>query len=169
MCLLPPKDLSRTPGGSTRSQRMHYDGSFEVPVPKQKVYDFVMDPAKITSIFPDVQDVKVIDENNFTLKAKVGISFIKGMMDVKMNIAERNPPTFARMKAKGNGLSSSVELDNTFTMEDAPGGSGTVVKWAADAKIAGLMASVGSRLIDAAAQKYVAEIIGSLKEKLSSA
>ena len=169
MCLLPPKDLSRTPGGSTRFQRMHYDGSFEVPVPKQKVYDFVMDPAKITSIFPDVQDVKVIDENNFTLKAKVGISFIKGMMDVKMNIAERTPPTFARMKAKGNGLSSSVELDNSFAIEDAPGGSGTVVKWAADAKIAGLMASVGSRLIDAAAQKYVAEIIGSLKEKLSSA
>jgi carbon monoxide dehydrogenase subunit G len=114
--------------------QMHYDGAFEVPVPKQKVYDFVMDPEKITSIFPDVQDVKVIDENNFTLKAKVGISFIRGMMDVKMNIAER-----------------------------------TVVKWAADAKISGLMASVGSRLIDAAAQKYVTQIIGSLKEKLSSA
>ena len=147
---------------------MHYDGSFEVPVPKQKVYDFVMDPSKITSIFPDVQDVKVIDEDNFTLKAKVGISFIRGMMDVKMNIVERNSPTFARMKAKGNGLGSSVELENTFTIEDAPAGNGTVVKWAADAKIAGLMASVGSRLIDAAAQKYVAEIIGSLREKLSS-
>ena len=148
---------------------MHYEGTFEVPVKKETVYSFVMDPAKITSIFPDVQDVKVVDENNFTLKAKVGISFIRGMMDVKMNIVERTPATFARMKAKGNGLSSTVELDNTFTMEDATGGSGTVVKWAADAKISGLMASVGSRLIDAAAQKYVAEIIGSLKEKLSSA
>jgi carbon monoxide dehydrogenase subunit G len=145
---------------------MHYDGSFEVPMPKEKVYDFVMDPMKITSIFPDVQDVRVIDADNFTLKAKVGISFIRGMMDVKMNIAEKRPPTFARMKAKGNGLSSSVELDNTFTMEDAPGG--TLVKWAADAKISGLMASVGSRLIDAAAQKYVSEIIGSLKQKLSA-
>lgn len=148
---------------------MHYDGSFEVPLSKQKVYDFVMDPSKITSIFPDVQDVKVIDANNFTLKAKVGISFIRGMMDVKMNIAEKTPPTFARMKAKGSGLSSSVELDNTFTMEDAPGGKGTVVKWAADAKISGLMASVGSRLIDAAAQKYVTDVIGSLKQKLASA
>jgi uncharacterized protein len=159
------------PGSRRRREgfnAMHYDGSFEVPIQKQKVYDFVVDPAKITSIFPDVQDVRVIDENNFALKAKVGISFIRGMMDVKMSIVERNPPSFARMKAKGNGLSSSVELENTFTMEDAAGGSGTIVKWAADAKIAGLMASVGSRLIDAAAQKYVAEIIGSLKEKLSS-
>lgn len=147
---------------------MHYEGSFEVPVSKQKVYEFVVDPRKVTSIFPDVQDVKVIDENNFSLKAKVGISFIRGMMDVKMTIVERNPPGQAKMRAKGNGISSSVELENTFTMEDAPGGSGSVVKWAADAKISGLMASVGSRLIDAAAQKYVAEIIGSLKQKLSS-
>ncbi|MGH9918304.1 MAG: SRPBCC domain-containing protein, partial [Nitrososphaerales archaeon] len=68
-------------------------------MPKQKVYDFVMDPAKITSIFPDVQDVKVLDADNFTLKAKVGISFIRGMMDVKLTIAERTSPTFAKMKA----------------------------------------------------------------------
>lgn len=147
---------------------MHYDGSFEVPVPKQKVYDFVTDPSKVTSIFPDVQDVKMIDADTFSLKAKVGISFMKGMMDVKMTIVDRKPPGFAKMKAKGNGISSSVELENTFTMEDATGGAGTLVKWAADAKIGGLMASVGSRLIDAAAQKYVADIIGSLKEKLSS-
>jgi len=147
---------------------MHYDGDFVVPASKQKVYDFVVDPAKITSIFPDVQDVKVIDKDNFTLKAKVGISFIRGMMDVKMTVVERNPPSFARMRAKGSGLSSSVELENKFNIEDAPGGAGTRVKWAADAKIAGLMASVGSRLMDAAAQKYVSEIIESLKEKLSS-
>ena len=146
---------------------MHYDGSFEVPAKKDKVYEFVTDPAKITSIFPDVQDIKVVDPNTFTLKAKVGISFIKGMMDVKLNIVERNPPSVVKMKAKGNGLSSSVELENTFTMEDARAG-GTVVKWTADAKVAGLMASVGSRLMEAAAEKYVVEIIGSLKQKLSS-
>src|SRR5208283_1425435 len=97
---------------------MHYDGSFEVPAKKEMVYEFVTDPNKITSIFPDVQDVKVIDPNNFTLKAKVGISFIRGMMDVKLNIVEKDPPKFAKMKAKGNGLSSSVELDNTFNLED---------------------------------------------------
>ena len=147
---------------------MHYDGAFDVPSSKQKVFDFLMDPAKIASIFPDAQDVKKIDEDNFSLKAKVGVSFVKGMMDVKMSVVERRPPVFARMKAKGNGLGSSVELENTFNIDDSPGGKGTTVKWSADAKIAGLMASVGSRLIEAAAQKYVAEIVWSLKEKLST-
>src|SRR5260370_42621732 len=96
---------------------MHYDGSFEVPVSKEKVYDFVMNPSKITSIFPDGQDLKIVDEDNFSLKAKGGISFIRGRRDVKMTIVERNPPPFAKMRAKGNGLSSSVELDNPIAMD----------------------------------------------------
>ena len=146
---------------------MHYDGSFEVPADRKTVYDFVTDPNKVTSIFPDVQDVKVVDANNFSLKAKVGISFVRGMMDVKMTITERTPPNSIKMHAKGNGLGSSVELDNSFTLEDPASGKGTLVKWSADAKVAGLMASVGSRLMDAAAQKYVSDIIGSLKQKLS--
>jgi len=130
------------------------------------VYDFVTDPRRVTSIFPDVQSLKVADENNFSLKAKVGMSFIKGTMDVKLSLVDNRRPTFSKLKARGTGLNSSVDLESSFTLEDAPGG-GTHVKWAAEAKISGMMASVGSRLIDSAANKYVKEIIGSLEKKLS--
>lgn len=145
---------------------MHYDGTFEVPAAQDMVYAFITDPARITAIFPDVQDVKVTDENNFSLKAKVGLSFIRGMMDVKGTMSEKRPSSYAKLKARGNGLSSSVDLESTFNLEGGQNG-GTVVKWAADAKVAGLMASVGSRLMDSAAEKYVTQIITSLKTKLS--
>lgn len=145
---------------------MHHEGSFDVPAAKEKVYDFITDPNKITTIFPDVQNVKVIDENNFTLKAKVGMSFIRGTMDVKGAMSEKKRPTTAKLKARGSGLNSAVELDSTFTMSDGEKG-GTHVTWSADAKISGMIASVGSRLIDAQADKYVKQIIGSLQKKLS--
>ncbi|MDA4122091.1 MAG: carbon monoxide dehydrogenase subunit G [Thaumarchaeota archaeon] len=145
---------------------MHYDGTFDVKAPKEKVYDFITDPKKITTIFPDVSAVKVLDADNFTLKAKVGMSFIRGTMDVKGSVAEKKKPTSARMKARGNGLNSSVDLDSLFTMEDGPQG-GTHVTWSADAKISGMMASIGSRLIESQADKYVKQIIGSLEKKLS--
>ena len=134
--------------------------------PKEKVFDFVTDPKKVTTIFPDVQSLKVVDANNFSLKAKVGMSFIKGVMDVKLALVDNNRPTYTKLKARGTGLNSSVDLESSFALEDAPGG-GTHVKWAADAKISGMMASVGSRLIDAAANKYVKQIIGSLEKNLS--
>ncbi len=62
---------------------MHYDGSFEVSASKEMCYAFATDPAKITTIFPEVQDVKLLDSENFELKTRIGISFIKGTMDVK--------------------------------------------------------------------------------------
>jgi carbon monoxide dehydrogenase subunit G len=145
---------------------MHYSGEFSVAAPKEKVYDFVTDPKKVTTIFPDVQSVKVIDETNFQIKAKVGMSFIKGTMDVKLTLVENKRPTFSKLKARGTGLNSAVDLESSFALEDGEKG-GTHVKWAADAKISGMMASVGSRLIDAAADKYVKQIIGSLEKKLS--
>ena len=145
---------------------MHYEGSFDVKAPKEKVFDFVTDPKKVTTIFPDVKDVKVVDATNFTLKAKVGISFIKGVMDVKLALVENKRPTFSKLKASGKGLNSAVDLESSFSLDDAPAG-GTRVKWAADAKISGMLASVGSRLIDSASDKYVKKIIGSLEKKLS--
>jgi carbon monoxide dehydrogenase subunit G len=149
-----------------RRRFMHYDGSFDVTAPKEKVYDFITDPNKVTTIFPDVQSVKIIDEDNFTLKAKVGMSFIRGTMDVKGSMTDKKKPTSVKLKARGTGLNSSVDLDSTFTMEDGASG-GTHVSWAADAKMSGMIASVGSRLIDSAADKYVKQIIGSLQKKLS--
>jgi len=145
---------------------MHYEGSFEVSSSKDVVYAFAIDPARITAILPDVQDVRVIDADNFSLKAKLGISFVKGLMDVKCTITEKTPSTFLKLNARANGLSSVVELESRFTMEDTQGG-GTLVKWAADAKIVGLMARVGSRLIDSATEKYVTQMTNSLKQKLS--
>src|SRR5208337_3593165 len=116
---------------------MHYDGSFEVSSSKDVVYAFVIDPAKIATILPDVQDVRIIDADNFSLKAKLGISFVKGLMDVKCTFTEKTPSTFLKLKATANGLSSVVELESSFTLEDTQGG-GTIVRWVADAKIAGL-------------------------------
>ena len=145
---------------------MHYDGGFDVSAPKEKVYDFVTDPKKVTTIFPDVQSVKVIDPTNFQIKAKIGLSFIKGTMDVKLTLVDNKRPTFTKLKARGTGLNSAVDLESSFTLEDNSAG-GTHVKWSADAKISGMMASVGSRLIDAQADKYVKQIIGSLEKKLS--
>lgn len=145
---------------------MHYEGSFDVAAPREKVYDFVTDPKKVTTIFPNVRSVTITDANDFALKADVGMSFINGVMDVKLSLVDNKRPTFTRLKARGRGLNSTVDLESSFTLEDGPTG-GTHVRWAADAKVGGVLANVGSRLIDVAADKYVKQIVGALEKKLA--
>ena len=121
---------------------MHYEGSFEVAAPKNFCYEFAIDPGKITTIFPDAQDVNIIDSENFELKTKIGISFIKGLMDVRGTITDKIPEKFVKLKAKARGLDSSIELESGFSMEDKAGG-GTKIQWEVDAVIGGLMSRVG--------------------------
>jgi carbon monoxide dehydrogenase subunit G len=144
---------------------MHYDGSFEVVSNRDKVYEFATDPSKIATVFPDVQDVKVEDAEHFTLKAKVGISFIRGLMDVRCTVAEKTPASFVKLKISARGLGSAIEMENGFSLQDSQSG-GTLVKWYADANVAGLMARTGTRLMDSAADKYIREIVDALKQKL---
>ena len=145
---------------------MNYNGTFEVKSSRDRVYAFATDPIKVTTIFPDVQDIQVIDSDNFLLKAKVGIGFVKGLMDIRCVITEKTPSKHVKLKANGTGLSSAVELESDFTLDDTPDG-GTLVRWKTEAKISGLMARVGSRIMDSVASKYINQIIESLKEKLS--
>ncbi len=147
---------------------MNYSGSFEVSSPRDKAYAFATDPAKIITIFPDVQEAKILDAESFTLKVKVGLEFVKGVMDVKCVIAEKTPSTFVKLRMTGRGLASVVELESGFSLEDAPAG-GTLVKWTANASFSGLMTKFGPRLIDSVASQYIEEIVESLKEKLSEA
>ena len=146
---------------------MHYEGSFDVKATKEKVYDFVTDPKKVTTIFPDVQSVKVVDEDNFSAQGEGRDVLHQGDHGREANAGreEAGRPS-SKLKARGTGLNSSVDLESSFTLADGPDG-GTHVNWSADAKISGMMASVGSRLIDSAADKYVKQIIGSLEKKLS--
>jgi carbon monoxide dehydrogenase subunit G len=132
---------------------------------KEQVYDFLTDPERLTSIFPDVSDIKVQDDNNFTLKAKVGVSFIRGTVDVSLSLVEKKPSIHARLNAKGSGMSSIIDMDTTFNLEDK--GDGSLVKWNTEARVSGLMASVGARTMNTVADKYVREMVGSLQQKLS--
>lgn len=145
---------------------MHYDGSFEVVSNRTKVYEFATDPSRIATAFPDVQDVKVEDAEHFTLKAKVGISFIRGLMNAKCVIIEKTPAEFVKLKISAQGLGSAVEMESGFSFQDSQNG-GTLVKWYADANVAGSVAGTGSRLLESAADKYIKQIVEALKQKLS--
>lgn len=145
---------------------MHYEGSFVVTANRAGAYAFATDPSKVATIFPDVSDVIIQDAERFTLRAKVGVSSIKGAMDVKCTFVEKVPLTSVKLKLMASGLGSGVEIESAFSFDDASGG-GTLVHWAADAIVAGLIASLGSRLTDSVAKKYIRGIIESLERSLS--
>jgi uncharacterized protein len=57
---------------------------FEVKKTPEEVYDFLTDPNRFAALLPDFQGLTVQDATHFSVKVNVGISYIKGSADVKI-------------------------------------------------------------------------------------
>lgn len=143
---------------------MHLEGSFETPTARKIVWDFLLNPQDNAPCFPDLQSVDVLSPDSFRAKLKVGISVVKGTMDFEFRIADKVPPSSAKLIGTGRGVGSTVEMQTGFTLDDA--GSGTKVGWVADLNVDGIMAGLGTKLLDSTSSKMVEQVIGNLKNKL---
>jgi carbon monoxide dehydrogenase subunit G len=145
---------------------MHLEGSFETPASRKVVWDFLLNPNEIAPCLPDLQSLEVKSAESFKAKVKVGISVVKGTMDFDFQITDQVPPSSAKLIGTGKGVGSSIEMQTTFTLEDQ--NPGTKVGWVADAKIGGIMAGLGTKMLDSQSSKMVTQIITNLQSKLQT-
>jgi carbon monoxide dehydrogenase subunit G len=142
---------------------MHLEGTFGVKAEQQAVYDFLTDPQRVSRHMPDVEEVQIHDADHFTVKAKVGISHIKGSMTMKLTISERRPPIGTTVTGKGSGLASVVDMLTSFTLEPGVDGE-TIVNWSGDVNVSGKLAAFGPQgLLDRMGRKNVERFIEGIK------
>ncbi len=144
---------------------MKFDGTVEIRAPRERVWDFLMDPNQVVSCGPGVESIEVVDETHFKARAKVGIGFISARFVVDMEIAEREEPDRAVIKARGQAPGSAVDATATMRLRDGDAG-GTVMEWAADVMIGGTLASVGARMIEGTANKMIGQTFECIRTKL---
>lgn len=146
---------------------MRLEGQFDVGAPRERVFAFLTDPQRVSAHMPDVQEVVVDDPDHFTVKAKVGISHIKGTMVMKLAITKREPPISTTVVGKGSGMASVVDMVTSFRLDERAGG-GTVVHWDGDVQISGKLAAFGPQgLLDRMARKNVETFIAGIRQGLT--
>jgi carbon monoxide dehydrogenase subunit G len=141
-----------------------FGGNFEVARSPEEVYDFLTDPAKFAPLLPDFQSMDIQDERHFAVKVNVGISYIKGPANVKLELAEANRPSRAQYKGQGSVAGGNVSLIAGFDLVRAAGG--TRVAWQGEAQIFGRLTSVAGGLLEPLGKKNVQKLIDGLQAAL---
>jgi carbon monoxide dehydrogenase subunit G len=154
-----------------------FSGEFEAKKTPEEVYDFLTDPNKFAPLLPEFQGLSVQDPTHFTVKVNVGISYIKGIADVKMELAEADRPRRAQYKGQGAVGGGNVTMVAGFdltTIADGPvlgtaGGTGgrTKVSWQGEAQIFGRLASVAGGLLEPLGKKQLQKLIDGLQAALT--
>jgi uncharacterized protein len=144
-----------------------FSGEFEVKKSQDEVFAFLTDPNKFASLLPDFQSLAVQDATHFTIKVNVGISYIKGTADLKMELAEADRPRRAQYKGQGGVAGGNVTLVASFDLKpSATNNNGTKVIWQGEAQIFGRLASVAGGLLEPLGKKQVQKLIDGLQAAL---
>ena len=140
-------------------------GQFDVTKTPEEVYDFLTDPNKFAPLLPDFQGVTVHDPEHFNVKVNVGISYIRGIADVKMHLSESNRPRRAQYKGQGSLAGGNMSMVAGFDLSPAAGG--TRVAWQGEAQIYGRLPSVAGGLLEPLGKKQVQKLIDGLQAALA--
>jgi uncharacterized protein len=148
--------------------KLHFEGTFDVKASREKVYSVILDPNQISQCMPELQKLDVKSQDDFTAVVRAGVSFIKGDFNLHFLVVEKTPNSHAKMTAHGTGIGSTVDMEMFIDLAEGPTG-GTSMKWSAEAKIGGRIASVGQRLIQTQAEKIIKSLFDCLQGKLEAA
>jgi carbon monoxide dehydrogenase subunit G len=144
---------------------INFSGEFEVKKKPEEVYDFLTDPNRFAALLPDFQGLSVQDATRFTVKVNVGISYIKGSADVKMELSEADRPRRAQYKGQGTVAGGNVTIIAGFDL--IPITDGTKVNWQGESQIFGRLASVAGGLLEPLGKKQIQKLIDGLRSALA--
>src|SRR5438132_9191855 len=143
---------------------MTFQGTVTIGAPRGEVYAFLTDPSKVTQCAPDVQRVELVDDDRFKVTARVGVGPVKATFALEVTWLERVAPESARARAKGMAPGSAVNLTALMTLAEVP--EGTRLDWQTEVVVTGLIASVGARLLQGAADRIAGQVFACVKQKL---
>jgi len=150
-----------------------FSGEFEIKKKPEDVYDFLIDPNRFAPLLPEFRSLAVQDSKRFAVKLNVGISYIKGSADVKMELAEADRPRRAQYKGQGAVAGGNVTMvagfDLTLIADGTAEGAAdrTKVNWQGEAQIFGRLASVAGGLLEPLGKKQIQKLIDGLQAALA--
>lgn len=146
---------------------MKIKGSKKLPVTPKRVFEWLMDPKVLARALPGCQKLEPAGNNTFNVKMKLGLAALSGAYEGTVRLSEQCPAEHLRLTMNSRGPWGFADGDGTLTLEAADGE--TLVHYAGEVKVGGLVASVGQRLLDAAARKLIGDFFKNLARQAEGA
>ena len=146
---------------------MKLAGTVAMPAPPGEVWSLLTDPARLSRLLPGCERLDPDGPDRYKAAVKFGIAAISGKYAGTLEFAEKKPPHSLVLKMDGKGLPGFVKGEGRIQLV-AKGTSDTELTYTGEAQVGGVIASVGQRMLDAAARKIVQQFFDSAKAQLAS-
>jgi carbon monoxide dehydrogenase subunit G len=129
------------------------EGSYIFEAPRDRVWQVLLDPKIMAQCMPGCETMNEVAPDQFEAVMKVGVASVKGTYKGKVSIKDKRAPSHYVLSGEGSGAPGFMQGDVAIDLEEQDGK--TVLKYSTDAKIGGLIASIGQRMLNGVAKMMV--------------
>lgn len=148
---------------------MQLNGAVNINAPRDRVWQFLVDPEAVARCAPGVESMEVLEPNKkFKVVASVGFGTVKVKFNTDVELAELEPPARGKIKARGTGQGNTVNVVADLVLADGANRT-TDLTWTADVSIMGNIASVATRLMSTVTQNLSGKFFECMKSQVEVA
>ena len=144
---------------------MKLNGSYQINLEKQKVWEALNDPEILKQSIPGCEEFKKNSNTEFTATATNKIGPFNASFTGDNELKNINAPNSYVIEGSGNSPVGFASGSAQVKLEDSEGG--TKLTYEVEANVGGKIAQVGSRLIDMTAKKMADIFFGKFSELIS--
>jgi len=134
--------------------------------PRDRVFAALTDPALLQRCIDGCEKMTQTGEDAYDVELKVGVSGMKGVYKGRVRVSSKQAPESMTLAVEGKGVPGFVRGSASLRFADA--GGATDITGEGDVTVGGLIAAVGSRLIEASAKKMMADFFGRVAAQLAT-
>ena len=137
-----------------------------LPAPREKVFAAITDPAVLQRVIDGCEKMVQTGEGSYDAHLKIGIAGLKGSYVGKVQLKDLNAPESYTLLIEGKGGPGFVKGAAKIHLADKAGQ--TELRCEADAQVGGMIAALGSRLIEPVAKKMMDDFFRKFSEVLKT-
>jgi uncharacterized protein len=146
---------------------MEMTGEQLIPASQQETWDALNDTEVLKACVPGCESITPAGDNAYDVLMTARVGPVSAKFKGKLAISDIKPPHSYSIAFEGQGGVAGFAKGGA-QVKLAPDGHGTRLSYTAKASVGGKLAQIGSRLVDAAAQKVAGDFFSAFNEKLSS-
>jgi carbon monoxide dehydrogenase subunit G len=146
---------------------MKFAASYTLSAPRDKIFMMITDPAVLQRCIPGCEKMERTSDDNYDAHLKIGIAGLKGNYVGKVQLVDKRPPESYTLIMEGKGSPGFVK--GTARIHLTAKDSGTELGCNAEAQVGGMIAAVGSRLIEAVGKKLMDDFFKKFGQEVSMA
>ena len=146
---------------------MKLTATYLIGAPRERVFGSITDPNILQRCIEGCEKMVKTSEDNYDAHLRIGLAGLKGNYVGKIHLKDLQAPESYTLVMEGKGAPGFVK--GTARIQLADKGSQTELRCDADAQVGGLIAAIGSRLIEATAKKMMDDFFRKFSEQVKAA